>query len=129
LATQYAVGSPIPENVMTDEMVVAYWYCNLNEGSTIKEVYTAHSATMQAGAEAGAVQESRIIVPRQGVPAQFAQYDFMVSYIHPSMAQWGRNVDQVWMAGVVAEEQAAAAEVFQCGEAIVYTGSIIRRAD
>ena len=74
-----------------------------------------------------AVQESRIIVPRQGVPAQFAQYDFMVSYIHPSMAQWGRNVDQVWMAGVVAEEQAAAAEVFQCGEAIVYTGSIIRK--
>ena len=38
LATQYAVGSPIPENVMTDEMVVAYWYCNLNEGSTIPDV-------------------------------------------------------------------------------------------
>ena len=128
LATQYPVGSPIPVDVMTDEMVIAYWYCSLEDGATIQDVYVAHSATMKAGAEAGAVQESRIILPRQGVPAQFEQYDFMVSYIHPSMAQWGRNVDQVWLAGLVAEEQELAAQVFQCGSPVVYVGNIIRRA-
>lgn len=128
LATQYSVGPPIPADAVTDEMVVAYWYCNFEGGATIEDVYLAHSATMKAGAEAGAIQESRIILPRQGVPAQFEQYDFMVSYIHPSMEQWGRNVDQVWMAGLVATEQASAAKIFQCGSPVVYTGSIIRRA-
>ena len=128
LATQYPVGPQMPVDVMTDEMVVAYWYCKLEGGATIEDVYVAHSATMNAGAEAGAVQESRIILPRQGVPPQFEQYDFMVSYIHPSVAQWGRNVDQVWMAGLVAREQALAAKIFQCGSPVVYTGSIVRRA-
>ena len=106
-------------------MVVAYWYCNLNQGSIIEEAYTAHSATMPAGA----VRKTWIIMPRQGVPAQLVQYDLMVSYTPPQMAQWGKNVDQVWMVGVLAEEQATAAEVFQCGESTVYKCNVIRRAN
>ena len=83
---------------------------------------------MDAGAEAGAIQGSKIILPRQGVPERIGEFDFMVSYTHPSMSQWGKNVDDVWMSGKLEKEQAAANSLYECGNAVVYTGSVIRRA-
>ncbi len=127
LTTQLVVSSFDPSE-FTDEMVVAYWMCTMTGADSMEEVYAAHKSTMDAGARAGAIQGSKIIVPRQGAPARFSDYDFMVSYTHPSMAQWGKNVDDVWMNGKVAKEQAAADALYQCGEAVVYTGEVIRRA-
>jgi hypothetical protein len=74
------------------------------------------------------IQGSKIILPRQGVPERIGEFDFMVSYTHPSMSQWGKNVDDVWMSGKLEKEQAAANSLYECGNAVVYTGSVIRRA-
>ena len=127
LTTQLLVSSFDPDE-MSDEMVVAYWLCNMTGAESISEVYAAHKATMDAGAEAGAIQGSKIILPRQGAPARISEFDFMVSYTHPSMSQWGKNVDEVWMSGKLEKEQASANSLYECGNAVVYTGSVIRRA-
>lgn len=127
LTTQLLVSSFDPDE-MSDEMVVAYWLCNMTGAESISEVYAAHKAVMEAGAEAGAIQGSKIILPRQGAPARISEFDFMVSYTHPSMSQWGKNVDDVWMSNKLAEEQAAASSLYECGNAVVYTGSVVRRA-
>jgi hypothetical protein len=69
---------------------------------------------------------ARIIRPSNGAPSDLTKYDFVLSYVNPTWADWGRLVDNYWnnLNGSDAANQVR--ETYSCEGSRMYAGTIIR---
>ena len=126
LARQYSMGNLSVSDLDPNEFVVGYWFCKFNKEATIKDAYFAQKKIVDTANVAGRKLSSRIIMPRQGVPADLKEYDFALAYIHENMEEWGANVDDHFSSTRNTENQKKADEIFSCDNSVVYTGKVIR---
>ncbi|MEK9650530.1 MAG: hypothetical protein VW146_06235 [Gammaproteobacteria bacterium] len=123
-AVQWIGESNFSPSELADQYPITYAYCNLKDDHSIEDAYKAAAAVTTKQQELNKTS-FRIIRPQNGAPASLTEYDFVISFVSPSWAEWGATIDNFWDNFSETKEVQTRRDTFSCENSRMYSGTVI----